>query len=296
MSTMQARHKFITLLTTIPLLLFSGCAKTVDLAGKRQELAAKQITQGEKLLIFPDDRPSLPNGKIVWERNNCAQCHGADGKRPVDTNIVLNNASYMRKQKPIDLYMFITYGKSGVNHPHMHGVLTRRQIWDLVLYLRSLSSPPLTDKEYEQVDQVFGSNCAVCHGKKGTGDGPLAHNLEPVPANFSKFERFYDRTDDQLWDHIANGIKWEGMPNFLGKQDKAKKVKFDREYIWKLVQYVRQFEQSNELTAEAQAPETSQQRSEALRVSNNERSVYTRGVSKGRSERSGYKMNDDIKQ
>lgn len=250
---MQARQKVTTLLTAIALLSLSGCAKTVDLSGKREALAAKQVTQGEKLVIFPDDRPSLPNGKVVWQRNNCAQCHGADGNKTLGTNVSLANKSYMRKQRPVDLYMFVTYGKPGINHPRMNGILTRRQIWDVVFYARSLSSPPLPDKEYDAIKLVFGTNCAVCHGDKGTGDGPLAHSLEPIPANFSRFERFYDRTDDQLWDHIANGIKWEGMPNFLGKLDKSKNVKFDREYIWKLVQYVRQFEQSNDITAEAQA-------------------------------------------
>ena len=90
---------------------------------------------------------------------------------------------------------------------------------------------------------VFGANCAVCHGSRGAGDGQLNKGLvlQPAPANFTQFDRFYDRTDEQIWDHIANGIKWEGMPNFLGKQDRGNKVKFDADYIWKLVQYVRNF-------------------------------------------------------
>ena len=104
-----------------------------------------------------------------------------------------------------------------------------------------------------EVDAVFGSNCAVCHGKKGYGDGPLAHNLERIPANFQDFKRFYDRTDSTLWDHIANGIKWEGMPNFLGKEDKAKNIKFDEAYIWQLVDYVRHFHETTEKTLPSEA-------------------------------------------
>ena len=67
-----------------------------------------------------------------------------------------------------------------------------------------------------------------------------------MPANFQNFARFYDRSDFTLWDHIANGIKWEGMPNFLGKEDKAKNIKFDQAYIWKLVDYVRHFHETTE--------------------------------------------------
>ena len=41
------------------------------------------------------------------------------------------------------------------------------------------------------------------------------------------------------------------MPNFLGKEDKLKKVKFDQAYIWKLVAYVRAFSSTNKQIAEA---------------------------------------------
>ena len=124
------------------------------------------------------------------------------------------------------------------------------------MYTRSLGQPALDDKTLSEVDPVFGSNCAVCHGTKGDGDGPLARNLEPMPANFQRFDRFFNRSDDVLFDHIANGIRWEGMPNFLGKKDGKKNVHFDEAYIRKLVQYVRKFQVNNAAvrTASALAP------------------------------------------
>jgi mono/diheme cytochrome c family protein len=152
----------------------------------------------------------------------------------------------------VEQYDFITFGKEGSDHPAVRSKLRPPEIWNLVFYVRSLSTPPLTDGEIAEVSSVFGANCAVCHGTKGYGNGPLMKGnvLEPAPANFQSFPRFYDRTDELLWDHIANGIKWEGMPNFLGKQDKAKKVTFDEPYIWKMVGYVRHFHESN-LTEDA---------------------------------------------
>jgi mono/diheme cytochrome c family protein len=198
----------------------------------------------------------VADGKVVWQKMNCAECHSDTGK-PVagKATVDLSNASYMAKQKPINQYVLITYGKDGTNHPALKDQLSRRELWDLVFYTRTLATPALTDKDIELIDPVFGSNCAVCHGKRGHGDGPLARNLDPIPANFHQYSRFYDREDDVLYDHIANGIKWEGMPNFLNKQDRVKNVKFDEAYIRKLVQYVRHFGVETAPTlAQAQAP------------------------------------------
>ena len=156
----------------------------------------------------------------------------------------------------MEQYDFITFGKEGSDHPSVRSKLRPPDIWNLVFYVRSLSTPPLTDAEILEVQPVFGANCVVCHGAKGYGNGPLMKGnvLEPAPANFQSFPRFYDRTDETLWDHIANGIKWEGMPNFLGKvdrkSDKTKVTTFDEAYIWKLVGFVRHFHESN-LTEDA---------------------------------------------
>lgn len=151
------------------------------------------------------------------------------------------------KQRPVEEFIFLAYGKQGVSghEKALRDTMTRRQIWDLVAYTRSLAEPPLTKDEMDAILPVFGANCAVCHGTKGDGDGPLMRNLQPMPANFQTFARFYDRDDDTLFDHIANGIRWEGMPNFLGKTDVRNKTTFDQKYIRKLVAYVRAFHFSN---------------------------------------------------
>lgn len=250
---------FVLLLVPVFVSL-SGCGKQeIVLSNSENKLASRTVTAGGDEIIYPDDTPSIPDGKVVWQEQNCAVCHAATGAGvPGKCNLDLTDKAYGRKQKPVDQYEFLWFGKQGVDHPTMRGKISRREGWDLVFYSRSLSAPPLsatlTSKEQEGIEQVFGSNCAVCHGLKGYGDGDLAHNMEPVPANFRQFNRFYDRSDDVLWDHIANGIKWEGMPNFLGKEDRAKNVKFDQEYIWKLVQYVRHFHESTEATIATSAP------------------------------------------
>jgi len=244
------------LLVVLPVVtLVAGCGEKVDVkGGDDAQLVSKDVTKGGREAIYPDDKPSEPDGKVVYEKLSCAECHGSDGKGVGGKSTIdLTAKEVMHKQKPIDQYMFLAFGKNGVTHPTTLEKVSSQKTWNLVYYVRSLSAPLLTADEYAKVTPVYGANCAVCHGPKGYGDGPLnKYNvLEPNPANFQNYKRFYDRTDDVLWDHIANGIKWEGMPNFLGKEDKAKEVKFDEAYIWKLVAYVRAFHSTNKQIAEA---------------------------------------------
>ncbi|MBX9771654.1 MAG: c-type cytochrome [Candidatus Obscuribacterales bacterium] len=255
--------KTLSLLVALPAALtISACTQKVEIEGADDKLVSRQVTEADNVVIFPDDNPSIPDGKEVYTKMECATCHGADGKGIANkTTVDLSNEVMVHKQKPLDLYYFLTYGRQmaegsaiaqghEVNHPAMKNSLTRKEVWDLVFYTRSIAVPPLAQKEIDDMDAVFGANCAVCHGKRGHGDGPLNKNfaLEPTPANFHQYNRFFDRTDDVLWDHIANGIKWEGMPNFLNKQDRAKNIKFDEAYIKKLVQFVRHFHSSDQAT------------------------------------------------
>ncbi len=255
--------KTLSLLVALPAAMtISACTQKVDIKGADDKLVSRQVTEADNVVIYPDDNPSIPDGKAVYNKMECATCHGADGKGIANkTTVDLSNEVMVHKQKPLDLYYFLTYGRQmaegsaivqghEVSHPALKNNLSRKEVWDLVFYTRSIAVPPLAQKEIDDMDAVFGANCAVCHGKRGHGDGPLTKNfaLQPVPANFHQFNRFFDRTDDVLWDHIANGIKWEGMPNFLNKQDRAKNIKFDEAYIKKLVQFVRHFHTSDQPT------------------------------------------------
>lgn len=244
---MIAKRKFNLLILILPLLL-AACSQDVV---NNNGLIKQGVTAGTQDVIYPDAPPSVSDGQVVWEKLNCASCHGISGKGiSGQTKISLADKIYMNRQKPTDQYELLAFGdpKLPANHPFLNKIASRKEIWNLVFYVRSLARPALSPAKVMEVSAVFGSNCAVCHGTKGYGDGPLSHNLEPVPANFQDFKRFYDRTDSLLWDHIANGIKWEGMPNFLGKEDKAKHIKFDEAYIWQLVDYVRHFHETTDKT------------------------------------------------
>lgn len=242
----------VRILSILPIAaLLAACGQT-PVPVSNANMVKENLTEAPKnFVVFPDDKPSIADGAQVYKQQQCASCHGVDGGQ--DANVKLNDPRAMARRKPVDMYKFLAWGNKETNHPGVLKDRSNREVWNLVVYTRSLGTKPLTDKEMEAVAPVFGANCAICHGTKGDGDGPLARNLEPMPANFQTFSRFYDRDDDTLFDHIANGIKWEGMPNFLGKEDKRNKVKFDHAYIHKLVQYVRAFNISTQPTIVANA-------------------------------------------
>jgi len=229
-------------LLVVATVMLSSCATQVDLGAKDKELVARTVTSAANVVIFPDDNPSIADGKIVWNKLNCAECHGTDGSGiGPQVTVDLRNAELVEDAIPVDQYRQLMYGIPGVKHPLLKDRVTVREAWDLLFYVRSLAIAPLSEAETAAIDPVFGANCAVCHGKRGYGDGPLARNLEPNVANFHQFNRFFDRPDSMLYNHIAEGVYPSAMPGFWNRTDKAQNVTFDEPYIDKLVLYVRAF-------------------------------------------------------
>jgi len=62
--------------------------------------------------------------------------------------------------------------------------------------------------------ELFRTNCTVCHGEKGRGDGPAAAGMKNKPANFhdQAHSRIYS-PGEKYW-IIGHGTKQTGMPAF----------------------------------------------------------------------------------
>ena len=75
--------------------------------------------------------------------------------------------------------------------------------------------------------KAYDTNCAVCHGATGKGDGPGAAALNPKPKNLADKE-IQDQTDGELFWKISKGRgvmpPWEQFP----EKDR-----------WSLVHYLR---------------------------------------------------------
>lgn len=66
---------------------------------------------------------------------------------------------------------------------------------------------------------LFAEHCVSCHGESGRGDGPLAKDLRPPPADLIA-EHIYGHSDGDLFWWITNGIG-EAMPPFATVLDET---------------------------------------------------------------------------
>jgi len=72
--------------------------------------------------------------------------------------------------------------------------------------------------------------CAICHGAKGDGKGPLASQYDPPPRNFLCSETVNGIPDGQLFWIIRYGSPGTAMPPSRDLSDQQ---------IWQLVAYLR---------------------------------------------------------
>lgn len=205
---------------------------------------------------FPAAPPKLSVGKKIFQEN-CAKCHSAGA------------LSYngIKSVRPVEQYLLISSGNlNGKSHPTVKNV-TRDERWASVWYYRFLSGQSAYSYPKKDLASIYGANCAVCHGKGGKADGSLysghasAHELGmapyknafyPPPANFRDYSRFYNRTDDIIVKHIAEGLYPSAMPSWYGRKDKDRNFVFDEPFIRELVYYVREFSYENDLPDEEQ--------------------------------------------
>lgn len=77
--------------------------------------------------------------------------------------------------------------------------------------------------------EVFHTNCEVCHGPQGHGDGPAGQSLEPRPRNLAELQA--TAGDDYLFWRIHDGkpgtsmVAWKGI--------------LTDEQIWQAVAFIR---------------------------------------------------------
>lgn len=81
--------------------------------------------------------------------------------------------------------------------------------------------------------QVFKSNCEMCHGPEGHGDGPAGGSLDPKPKNLAILQE--SAGDDYLYWRIS-----EGKP---GTSMVAWKSILTEEQIWQAVSFIRSLEE-----------------------------------------------------
>lgn len=72
------------------------------------------------------------------------------------------------------------------------------------------SSPALLEKGKAS----YSTNCSVCHGDKGDGQGPAGTALKPSPRNFAKDKFKAGDNVDQIFKTITNGMSGTAMTGY----------------------------------------------------------------------------------
>lgn len=101
-----------------------------------------------------------------------------------------------------------------------------------------------TDESMEVGEQLFATNCAVCHGQSGLGDGPGAAGLEKPPANLTE-AHVQELSDGALFYIVSHGRPDTPMPawdNVLNEEQR-----------WQVVNYLRAFKEDEHHADEADA-------------------------------------------
>lgn len=100
------------------------------------------------------------------------------------------------------------------------------------------TAPAVAKNPATEAKKVFKSNCVVCHGDSGAGDGPGAAALDPKPRDFSDAEWQASVTDEHLAKVIRDGGAavgkspiMPGNPQLKGKDDViAELIKIVRDF------------------------------------------------------------------
>jgi mono/diheme cytochrome c family protein len=88
---------------------------------------------------------------------------------------------------------------------------------------------PLGADAAEQGAKVFKTNCEMCHGSQGHGDGPAGGSLDPRPKNLAELQK--SAGDDYLFWRIREGRPGTAMVSWKGV--------LSDEQIWQVISFIR---------------------------------------------------------
>lgn len=104
--------------------------------------------------------------------------------------------------------------------------------WKLPANAKETKNPiKATPESVAKGKELYKTNCQMCHGEKGDGQGPMAANLQQKPGNFTDKNLMGKFTDGELFWMISKGkLPMPGYEKTLSKEN-----------IWHIVNYIRTF-------------------------------------------------------
>ena len=150
---------------------------------------------------FADDPDAIRTGMGVY-RLRCADCHGTDARGVRAPGLTELWASGRTDE---GIFRTITQGVPGTIMRPIDRIRTRdSEVWQVIAYLRSISSPTTTHPMGDAVrgEQIFQASCSLCHQVNSAG-GRLGPDLSRIGMA---------RSVDSLTNRIRGERKMQIMP------------------------------------------------------------------------------------
>ena len=162
-------------------------------------------------VVFPAAPPSQAAGETIY-KENCATCHGEDGKGKVEKARDFTDADYLRAAAPVDFFQTTTGGRNTM--PGFKDKLSDEQRWSVVYYLWSFS---VKADMLAQGKTVYDTNCVACHGPDGEGAIPQAAKFSPEFISKFPATQFYQSVSGgkgimPAWqDRLSSEDRWAAV-------------------------------------------------------------------------------------
>jgi len=200
------------------------------------------------MLLLSMGVQAAPNGQHLYKQN-CASCHGVDGKGGVGVPISL--PSFLHSVPDTYLAKTIRYGRPGRVMPPFR-YLSDAQISAIVEHLHSFAPGKKAESlslivkgNVTRGKKLYEQHCASCHGIDGTGGKGTGvtfsrpRELPIIAPSISNPGFLLAATDSMIKSTLMNGRKGTPMQSVLKLGLKEKDVD-------DLVSYVRSFEMTSQ--------------------------------------------------
>jgi DMSO reductase family type II enzyme heme b subunit len=238
----------------------------------RTFIVPAMVALGLALSISPAaaQQGDAEKGEAIYAKR-CLQCHGdeGDGLGPAADRLnppprdftlglfkIRSSAFDAELPNDDDLLRMIRDGMPGTAMPGWRGMLSNRDMWDVIAYIKTFAE--LEGTPEKQVDygtpvepspesiaagrKLFleGDRCAQCHGVAGKGDGTKKlkndNGERTWPRNLTKPWTFLASNDPKdIFTRITVGIPTTQMPSFA---DPKSKKKLTIEQRWNVANFV----------------------------------------------------------
>lgn len=105
-----------------------------------------------------------------------------------------------------------------------------RTLQQEAIRLANIDVSPRSNPDLKLGEKLYQTNCALCHGPTGHGDGAAGAGLDPKPANFHDEELTLNSAPYKFYNTIRLGVPGTGMASFSQLSD---------EEVWALAFYLK---------------------------------------------------------